>query len=176
MRSQRSSGKGQKRKGERHAMETDRFLQFPFLSPQITHQENHTEKTGGGGKKMGRSVQEPPLPPGDGLPHLGASPRLAHGPGPRPSLGLIRPQPRAAVSAPASVREGLRAGAPHPRPEQPHAEHVTSSPRSTYVNPPCSSGSSPPRPALGKGPTSAWPQRLAPRPPRLAPAHESLIV
>ena len=152
------------------------FYSFPFFLLKSLTKKITLRRLGGGGKKMGRSVQEPPLPPGDGLPHLGASPRLAHGPGPRPSLGLSRPQPRAAVSAPASVREGLRAGAPHPRPEQPHAEHVTSSPRSTYVNPPCSSGSSPPRPALGKGPTSAWPQRLAPRPPRLAPAHESLIV
>lgn len=118
------------------------FYSFPFfLLKSLT--KKITLGRRGKGKKMGRSVQEPPVPPQDGVPHLRGFTLLAHGPGPRPSLGLTRPQPRAALSAPASVE--ACASAATPTPEQPHTGHVTLGPRSTYLNPPCSSGSSPPR-------------------------------
>lgn len=95
-------------------MGTDRFLPFPFLSPQITHQENHTGKTGERKENGEERPGAASAASGRSTTPLGLT-GLAHSPGPRPSLRLTRPQPRAAVSAPASVKACAPAATPTPR-------------------------------------------------------------
>lgn len=173
LRLQRSSGQGKERGAEGMQWERTGFFRFPFfllksLTKKITL--GRREK----GKKMGRSVQEPPVPPQDGVPHLWGSPGspTAQAPG----LHYAWPAPSPALLS-LRLRQWRPARPPpHPRPEEQHIGHVTLGTRSTYLNPSCSSGSSPPGPALPRGPASARPQRLAPPPPGLAPAHKSLIV
>lgn len=173
LRLQRSSGQGKERGAEGMQWERTGFCSFPFfLLKSLT--KKITLGRRGKGKKMGRSVQEPPALPQDGVPHLWGSPRspTAEAPG----LRYAWPAPSPALLS-LRLRQWRPARPPpHPRPEEPHTGHVTLGTRSTYLNPPCSSGSSPPGPALRRGPAPARPQRLAPPPPGLAPAHKSLIV
>lgn len=81
----------------------------------------------GKGKKLGRSVQEPPVPPQNAGPHLRGSPTLTHSPGPKHSLGLTRPQPRAPATAPASVKACAPAATPTRR-ATPHRPRDSQSP------------------------------------------------
>lgn len=128
-------------------MLTDWLLQFPFLSPQITHQENHPEKTGerkGNGKERPEAASaasgRSPAPPG-----LAQARPLS-----KPEGTLHPPRPRAASSAPAPVPACVRA--PRPRPEQPHTGHVTFVPGSTPLNLPAPRAPPLPRLAVDVGP------------------------
>lgn len=143
-------------------MGADWCLRPPFLSPGVTHQENHTEKTGKE-KEGGRNVPEQPVSPRDRTPPLQAWP-----PTTARTQDLAGPPPRRGACAGAA----WRSRAPHPPPEPPSIRHVT--PVRLHLR--TSSGPSPTWSALLVGRASAWPRPLAPPLPELGPARRGLIV
>ena len=124
------------------------------LSPQITHQGNHTEKTGerkGNGKELPGAVSA--------ASGQSPAPRTPAPAGPQPktqaSLGPPRPTPRSGLCA--CARAGLPVRAPRPPPSCPvPGNRLVLRLTHSILGPAL------PRPILRVGRASAWPRSLAP--------------